>query len=151
MERIYRPGGFWRRWIAFTIDMQVISIIAFPINIMASLFLTFFVSRARSTVFALGLTYLIQFVVLLAAYVTYCRVFFRRRGATPGKLVMGLKVVQNGNGLNLSWGGIIRREFIGRFFSTIFLFAGYLLAPLRSDRRALHDLIGGSRVLYRVQ
>lgn len=67
-------------------------------------------------------------------------------GRTLGKAVIGLKVVQD-DGEPLRWRAAVVRVVV---FPLSFLIFGVGLALilLRSDRRALHDLIAGTAVVY---
>lgn len=65
-------------------------------------------------------------------------------GATMGKLMLGLKVVSNRTGENLSFKQATKR-FFAKLISTIIVFIGFL--PIFSGKRPLHDVISGSRVI----
>jgi uncharacterized RDD family membrane protein YckC len=71
--------------------------------------------------------------------------FIANRGATPGKMAMGLKVV-TADGGPISYG-----RAIGRYFAQILdaftLLIGYLIAFFDDERRTLHDRICGTRVI----
>jgi uncharacterized RDD family membrane protein YckC len=64
--------------------------------------------------------------------------------ATPGKRLLGLRV-ETTEGARLSIGRALLRHVAG-LASWLTLNLGHLLVALRSDRRALHDLIAGTRV-----
>lgn len=64
--------------------------------------------------------------------------------ATPGKRLLGLRV-ETTEGARLSIGRALWRHVAG-LASWLTLNLGHLLVALRSDRRALHDLIAGTRV-----
>ena len=67
-------------------------------------------------------------------------------GATPGKMICGLKVVRS-NGNPISWGTAIGRYF-GNLVSTYTLFIGYLMVAFdKEQHRALHDRICDTRVI----
>jgi uncharacterized RDD family membrane protein YckC len=68
-----------------------------------------------------------------------------RWGQTVGKMLLRVRVVQV-DGAPISLGQSLLR-FIGYFVSYLTLLLGYLLAGFRSDKRALHDLIAGTRVV----
>ncbi|MFI5347363.1 MAG: RDD family protein [Elusimicrobiota bacterium] len=75
----------------------------------------------------------------------YALVFLKWRSATPGKIVMKLRVVsQNGQELDK------RQRMLRAGFSLISgyaLFLGYLWALWEPQRRTWHDLIAGTRVV----
>ena len=76
----------------------------------------------------------------------YSVAFLSRFQATPGKLVMKLKVVL-ADGSKLGTGRIIARYF-AESVSALILYIGYLIAFFdEPERRALHDRIAGTRVI----
>lgn len=70
-----------------------------------------------------------------------------RFGATVGKMAIGARIVV-WDGSRLSYGRAALRWLAARV-SDLFFFAGYLLIALRADKRALHDLLAGTRVIYK--
>ena len=66
-------------------------------------------------------------------------------GATPGKLLFGLRVVRMDGG-TLTFPRALAR-FLAELVSLAAMGIGYLVAPLHPERRALHDLIAGTRVI----
>lgn len=86
---------------------------------------------------------------LLAPYlglVLYYLAPTARSGQTLGKRMVGIRVVGPG-GAPPGWGRAFLREVLGKLLSGI-LFLGYLLAFLHPERRALHDLVAGTRVVW---
>lgn len=73
--------------------------------------------------------------------------FHASLGATPGKLLFGLKVVRE-DGTTLPVGRAVTRAF-AEWLSLAALGIGYLIAPMHPERRALHDIIAGTRVVRR--
>jgi len=69
-----------------------------------------------------------------------------RFGATVGKMAIGARIVVS-DGSRLGYTRAALRWLAARV-SDMFFFAGYLLIGLRSDKRALHDLLAGTRVIY---
>jgi uncharacterized RDD family membrane protein YckC len=89
----------------------------------------------------LGLAYLLG----IAMGATYEGLFISRLGATPGKLVLGLRVVRpDGGKVSLS-------RAIGRYFakmlSAIILGIGYIMAAFDKEKRGLHDILADTRVI----
>lgn len=68
-------------------------------------------------------------------------------GATPGKLIFGLRVICT-DGTALSFPRAIVRH-IAEVFSLAAFGVGYLVAAFHPERRALHDLIANTRVVRR--
>ena len=70
-----------------------------------------------------------------------------RLGATVGKLVMGMQIVRmDGSPLGYS---VALFRFFGRLVSNFTCYIGYLMVAFREDKRALHDLLAGTQVVYR--
>lgn len=82
-------------------------------------------------------------VILNLAIIAY---FLRTKGATIGKLILGLKVIDIRSRPQLSYGQIFFRETIGKLLSSI-LMIGYLMALFTKNKRALHDFLAKTRVI----
>lgn len=65
--------------------------------------------------------------------------------ATPGKLLMGVQVV-DAHGMRASFLRATARHF-GKVLSAVILTAGFLASAVRKDRRTWHDLISGTAVV----
>jgi uncharacterized RDD family membrane protein YckC len=79
-------------------------------------------------------------------FIAYQICFLPKYGATPGKKLMGLRVIKAGGG-NISWGLAIAR-FAGECVSGLIpLFIGYLIAAFDPEKRTVHDHIAGTRVI----
>ena len=87
-------------------------------------------------------------VLILGANLWYVVGGWARTGRTPGKALLRLAVVHAGPG---SAAGIGLRAAFVRFLawnlSGSLLGIGFLLVLFRKDRRALHDLLAGTRVV----
>ncbi|HEV7927784.1 MAG TPA: RDD family protein [Verrucomicrobiae bacterium] len=70
-----------------------------------------------------------------------------RFGATIGKMAIGARIVLLDGSPIGYWRATLR--WLAARVSDLFCFAGYLLIVLRADKRALHDLLAGTRVIYK--
>ena len=70
-----------------------------------------------------------------------------RFGATLGKMAIGARIVLL-DGAPIGYRRAAWRWLAARV-SDLFFFAGYVLIALRADKRALHDLLAGTRVIYK--
>ena len=68
-------------------------------------------------------------------------------GATLGKRAFSLRVVA-ADGKKLSLWNVIYRETIGKYLSAAFIYAGYMVAIADREKRALHDMLADTRVVY---
>lgn len=76
----------------------------------------------------------------------YCVWTVVRLGGSPAKLLFHLRVIDAQTGQRLSLRRAVVRELIGKYFTCGIFIVGFLWPLLRSDRRALHDLVAGSVV-----
>jgi len=74
--------------------------------------------------------------------------FWRRwRGATPGKKFVHIKIVDFKTHKELDNKQVITRAF-GYIVSTLFFLIGFIMVAFREDKRALHDMLAGTAVIY---
>lgn len=69
------------------------------------------------------------------------------RGATPGKKIMNIAVVDAKTYNELDNQQAIIRS-LGYIASTLILLMGFVIVAFRRDKRALHDLLAGTAVIY---
>lgn len=142
------PGGIGARFLALIIDGFLCGIVNYPVSFGLALALGFSPESLRpedinSTFWLLqGLSLLIS----MAIPFVYFGFFYSTKGASLGKMALGLKVVDARDGTNLSFLTGALRDSVGKLLSAFFLI-GYLIAFFRGDKRALHDLIVGSQVI----
>lgn len=79
--------------------------------------------------------------------IAYNAGFVERFGATPGKLLLRLRVVR-ANGEPLGPGRAFARAF-AELLSYGICYIGYFLALFNDEHRALHDMICGTRVVQK--
>jgi uncharacterized RDD family membrane protein YckC len=131
MER----AGFIKRFVAFTIDMLIISGIDKLFNYIYSKTI-----GVESTVALLSLISL-----LIVSWIYFVERPKRTNGQTYGKELMKLRI-QRIEGKELTRGTLFFREFIGKFVSGVLLFIGYLMA-LGKKKRTLHDYMSKTIVV----
>lgn len=134
-------SNFWLRFAALLIDGVVVFII-FSIPS----FLLAFLARSIDPTVAIGISLLINLVSIAgnAAFETF---FLVKYGATPGKLLLHLKVVRT-DGAPLTVGLALGRHFAKQWISGLFTIGiGYLIAAFDDERRTLHDRLCNTRVI----
>jgi len=134
-----RPAGFWIRVVAVLID-GVVLIVAQGILFGAGWIM--WGGGLSSGVAVRGATQL--FSSLIGA--GYTIVFNWLWGQTLGKMALQIRIVSMDGG-PLSFGQAVGRYFAS-FLSALILGIGFIMAGVRSDKRALHDLLAGTRVEY---
>lgn len=133
-------AGFWARWVALMIDGLVLSPIFF---LMALGF--FFGASAGMDPLLLGV--LINAVSFLTPLL-YFVIMTHKYGATLGKKAIGVVVVSE-KSERLSVVQVILRETVGKMVSGIIFDIGYLMAAFTDKKRALHDMIASTVVVYK--
>lgn len=140
------PAGFWRRFAATFIDGMIASIgsyvLYFAVVLLGVALKPVLGEVVVGIVTILGS--LVSFIVVPLGYFGY---FYSKKGASPGKMVMDLRVLRDDTGTHLSFWRAVGRESFGKFLSMITLYVGFFLAAFREDKKALHDLAFGTRVV----
>ena len=97
--------------------------------------------------FAIGfmIFYLVLNLFTFALQITYKTYFVGRFQATPGKMMLGLKVVA-GDGSRISYMKAFARYW-AEMVSGFTMYIGYLLALFDAEKRALHDMMCDTRVV----
>jgi len=131
-----RPAGFWVRAVALLIDGVALTAAQGALAIAGWLSLGIDVSPRP-----LGAALQLFSFVLGTGYPI---VFHWQWGQTLGKMAMQIRVVDVGGG-PLTLGQATGRQFAS-WLSALLLCIGYAMAGIRSDKRALHDLMAGTRV-----
>ncbi|HEY4911567.1 MAG TPA: RDD family protein [Methylomirabilota bacterium] len=132
------PAGFWIRFVAVLID-GVVLLVAQGILFSAGWMLSG--GNMGGGMALKGAVNL--FGTLIGA--AYGIVFHWLWGQTLGKMALQIKVVSMDGG-PLSFGQATGRYF-ATFLSALILCIGFIMAGIRSDKRALHDLLAGTRVV----
>jgi len=156
MEQSQRAyAGFWMRFIASVIDGVLLGIVNIII-LVPFLGLVGLTAAARATdvdmenegaglMVALLSTYFISMLaVVVAGWLYYALMESSARGATLGKMALGLRVTSLG-GERIGFGRATGRYF-GKFVSSI-LFIGYIMAAFTAQKQALHDMMAGCLVI----
>lgn len=150
-------GGFWIRFGARILDGIIVGV---PFMIIAALLIPNFLrtaTRAPATpsaaagFAAFGLTF------VLIGYITgacYEVLMLRYRSATLGKMSCGLKVVRPDGG-TLSWGVCFGRFFMWNivtagipYLNVILMSVSSIMVGADDEKRALHDRVCDTRVIY---
>jgi uncharacterized RDD family membrane protein YckC len=139
----HRPGGFWIRFGASVIDGLILIIPLLAVNAIVALWEKIFPGMLLVHILVLALQTVLNSVLTLL----YCSYFYQKSGATPGKALFKLKVLNESDESFLTLRQVFTREVVGKTISFLILMIGYIMAGLRSDKRALHDLMAGSRVV----
>lgn len=146
------PAGFWVRLAAFAIDALLLLLVrqfllarlhhrAFDFEELLDL--QVLVGMPRGSVSNLELPDALAIFGLDGAYFT---AFVAALARTPGKWICGLKVVR-GDGGRVAPGFAFMR-WLSHFFSLLPCCAGYAWIAISKEKRAFHDLLCDTRVVY---
>jgi uncharacterized RDD family membrane protein YckC len=152
---VRRYAGFWIRFVALIIDAIILGVVGMIVGIPVRLLLgvsAVSVSQSQdpsalaamlpAMMGMLGVSMLIN-VVIGVCYDVY---FVSQKGGTIGKLALGLQIIRV-DGSRLSVGQAAGRYF-SKILSAIILYIGFIMAGFDPEKRALHDRIVGSLVIY---
>ena len=157
MEQTQREyAGFWMRLVAAIIDGVLIGIVNLII-LVPFLGLVGLTAAARASnvdmesegaglMIALLSTYLISMLAVgVAGWLYFALMESSTRGATLGKMALGLRVVDL-HGNQIGFGRATGRYF-GKIISSAIFFIGYIIAGFTQQKQALHDIMAGCLVV----
>jgi uncharacterized RDD family membrane protein YckC len=136
-------AGFWVRFSAMFLDGIIIWVVNFMIGLAMG---TSSTMLGNSTDVALSLQ-LIFLAIQLTIGVSYETFMVGKFGATLGKMACKIHVVTADNG-RVSYLRAFARYF-SKILSYILCFIGFIIAGFDREKRALHDHICGTRVVYK--
>ena len=130
--------GFWARVGASLIDTVLLLVIMLPI-----LHVVYGPAYWTGGSFSQGpLGFIINYVLPAVAIIA----FWIARQATPGKMVIGAKIVDAKTGNPASTGQLVGR-YLGYYVSTIPLFLGIFWVAFDDKKQGWHDKLAGTVVV----
>lgn len=135
-------AGFVTRFGGFVIDIITIG----ALYALAGQALDYVVTAVSGDPFTLADIPIVSGIAFVAWAIFYCAYPLAVGGRTFGMAVVGLRAVR-ADGTDLSAGRATARVLLFPLSFLLFGF-GFLLILLKRDRRALHDLLAGSAVVY---
>jgi uncharacterized RDD family membrane protein YckC len=129
-------AGFWQRALALLIDWLIVVVIAMPVIVVAfgaEYFSLDPVRRAGDLLIALVVG------IIIVAFWRYC-------GATPGKLAVGVKIVDAQTGHPPSTGRLVVR-LLCYLLSALPFSLGFLWVAIDRRKQGWHDKIAGTVVV----
>lgn len=137
-------ASIWKRFAALIVDSILVGVVSVPIMFggMAILFAQPNQQPSEETVglFTLAMIGVIGLWVLF--YMTW---FVGRFGATPGKMLLGIKIVRS-DGSPVSYLRAFARFWAHQLSANI-MYIGFIIAIFDEQRRGLHDHICDTRVI----
>ena len=147
-----RYAGFFSRGAAYLLDRAICFAISFLITLVIDYLLSLFRIDQRLETLSQDAPLQVLLALLLSAVglnllvtIVYNVGFWMMSGQTPGKRVLGVRVMRT-DGTRLRLGNAIRRQ-IGYWISGIF-YLGFLWTLFDNKRQGFHDKIAGTIVTY---
>ncbi|MFI5000404.1 MAG: RDD family protein [Reyranellales bacterium] len=130
-------GGFWIRVVAYLIDAILLSIAGGILG-----------AATGMNLFATDMEhyhYETNLISLAVAWLYFALLESSERGATVGKMAVGLRVVTE-QGERLSFLNATGRYF-AKFISAVILGIGFIMVAFTDRKRGLHDMIAATLVI----
>jgi uncharacterized RDD family membrane protein YckC len=147
-------AGFWKRFAAFWIDKVLLSVVILLIAYLLG------IPREHAWVYS-GIKSIQEYVgraALKPAYIylfvivspwLYHALFESIKKATPGKMLLGIEVV-NLHGEKVTFWQATVRHF-GKYISGLLLNIGFLMAAFTEKKQALHDILARTLVTLKLE
>ncbi len=132
-------GGFWIRLVAYIIDSILLSFVGAIIGGIFGGAAAISGENLHSINIQSGL------IGLVVAWLYFALLESSERGATVGKMAMGLRVVTD-RGERLSFMNATGRYF-AKIISALILCIGFIMIAFTDRKRGLHDMIAGTLVI----
>ena len=153
MSAVLEPAGIWRRFFAGLIDFIVVPLVSLLVMLVSG-------AMEHAEAYVGNQPWIRGIGLGIAGYLLVNGWLLYARGQTLGKALTGITVVSDATGEKAAlWRLVFIRAwfFAGLYLPLLYGLVGLLaLLPvldhafvLRTDRRALHDLLAGTRVVRR--
>jgi len=137
-----QAADFWTRLAAYIIDSIILSIAVIVVMVPPSILAALVGSKSQgAALFLSSVGLLLGFAVGFG----YLLIPWAKNGITPGKKMLSLKIVREDGVEPLGYKKAVLR-LVGYFASGMILYLGFLMA-LGKERKALHDIIAGTKVV----
>lgn len=143
-------AGFWRRAVAFILDMLMVAIptmlIFGPMVALETLALGDPTHLSATQASLLGITiFSWQLVSIVLTWLYFAFFESSKKQSTWGKRLLGIKVV-GANGQRISFARATGR-FFAKTISYIIFYIGFIMAGFTNRKRALHDMVAETYVV----
>lgn len=131
-QESYEYAGFWIRVAANIIDSILYAIITIPIFLMVfgSSYYTQPDPAAAFSPLNVFLSYVLPIVIIL--------LFWQKKQATPGKMLLSLKILDAQTGQPVSFSRLVIR-YLGYIVSALVLLLGYIWVAFDAKKQGWHD------------
>ena len=135
-------AGFWIRLAASIIDTVLMLLVALPFADSAYSYFNWENGMQMQASSSIGISWIFPFIATM--------IFWVYRSATPGKMILKLKIVNAMTGEPIGIGRSVIR-YIGYYISAFPLCLGFLWIAFSSRKQGWHDLIAGTVVVKAVK
>ncbi|MBI2754811.1 MAG: RDD family protein [Betaproteobacteria bacterium] len=132
--------GFWKRFVAFLIDSVILLVVAVPL--LWAIYGREYFDPQRE-----GLAGIWDFLINVVLPTIAVILFWKYRGATPGKMAISARIVDATTGEAPSTGKLVVR-YVAYLVSMLPLFLGFVWIGIDRRKQAFHDKIAGTVVIY---
>lgn len=142
-----RYAGFWIRAAARIVDAILLNVVFLIVRIPfgVAMFTPGVTQNPAAAMAVIAPVLLITFLSIIAA-ACYEIFFIAKRGATLGKMIFGLKVIRADSSPISA--GLSTGRYFAQLINSFTLGIGYFMAGWDDQKRALHDRICETRVVY---
>ncbi len=133
--------GFWKRVVAAIIDTLILLVVIVPL--LLAIYGREYMARVSEGGFAGFWDFTIQVVLPAIAAI----LFWKYRGATPGKMTISAKIVDAKTGAAPATGKLVVRYF-AYLVSMLPLGLGFVWIGFDRRKQGFHDKIAGTLVVY---
>lgn len=133
-------AGFWIRFVAKIVDNLLLMAVGMMFGVVVGV-----AAGATGSEGLMIAAQLFLYFLNMAIGAVYTTFFLGRYGATPGKMILKIRVVRS-DGTPLTYQRALGRYF-AEMLSSLVLCIGYIMAAFDVERRALHDYLCDTRVV----
>ena len=137
-------AGFVSRLLAFGIDIAVIVVMLIALGWLVDTVTTLFPPVILNPDGLLQLA--IASIVIVTTSAAYYIFFWTLAGQTPGKMLLGVRIVSLDGSRPTFWQAL--RRFVGYFLSALAIYVGYFWVLIDNRRQGWHDKLAGTIVVY---
>ena len=136
-------AGFGVRFVASIIDIVVILV---PI-LYLSLYLFDLEFNITDYIYDVSGDARVDIILMFSVAIIVIFCWVKWSGATPGKKILGIRVVDMETKGDIDLNQSITR-YVAYLLSALTLFIGFFMIAFRKDKRGLHDLLSDTCVIY---
>jgi uncharacterized RDD family membrane protein YckC len=140
-------AGFWHRYFAAIVDFGIKGFMFVLPLFLVSLALSSTEVTNLNPYLNIGIIFLAGILFFGPISLLYKTFFTYKYGGTIGKLINGLRIVDNTSLNFIDKQRALNRSMLGYTFSNVFFGYGYLYIFRNAEKRAYHDVLFDTRVI----